>query len=332
MSEPVETSPTSELALEREALRSSAALVRPSQPALFVLSGPDALRFAQGMFTQDLRALDAGRSRESAMVDDEGHLLGLLSVLGLPDRELLCLLHDRDLDWFRARYEIQLLLDDVLVTDLHGRLEVVSVRGPGAESVLRGVGLPVPEADGHHLLQDGIRVVRRSRDGAHGFDLLVPSEQVGARAASLAEAGAKPVGREACHQVRILRGVPALPFDADAETSPHELGIADRVCSFRKGHYLGQSALVRWQGEAPPRQLGGLDLCSGPAPLVGSPVWLNEERVGRSGSVATVDGHSFALALLRQDVAQPGRVLAVGPVPESEPALVSLLPFPQSRS
>ena len=65
---------------ESAAAKSAAGLADLTHLGTAVLEGPDARRFANGMFTNNIRDLEPGQLNRSAMCDDRGRILGLLDI------------------------------------------------------------------------------------------------------------------------------------------------------------------------------------------------------------------------------------------------------------
>ena len=57
---------------EERLAKQGAGLIDLSQVDTFTLEGPDARRFANGMFTNNIRRLQPGEGNRSAMCDDRG--------------------------------------------------------------------------------------------------------------------------------------------------------------------------------------------------------------------------------------------------------------------
>ena len=205
------------------------------------LAGPDARRFANGMFTNNVRDLPVGGSQASAMADDRGRLIGLMELHAVADDRLLLVLEGMTAEAFVERYERYVVFDDVEIID-HGPHALVTVQGEGAAQRLAEASLPVPAA-GPHLAHGAGWVVSRDRGGA-GFDLLAPTPLLVPDAEGAAEVEA----------LRVRAGRVAFPRDIAPPALPHEHGLRDTVLHFEKGCYLGQEQIHRIEVMGKPRR------------------------------------------------------------------------------
>lgn len=309
---------------EVAAARAHAGLLDLSDHGVFSLVGPDARRFANGMFTNNIRALPVGRLNASAMVDDKARIQGLLDLWCVEPDSFLAVLDGVEPETFEARYAKYIIFDDVELTEQSDEWALLGVQGPAAAAVLVAAGLPAPEAEGEHATSpEGWRNGRRSRSVAGGYDVLVPLSGAEAAWARLVAAGARPIGAEAVERLRVEVGYGRWPVDFGEKALPHELRLVQRMCSFDKGCYIGQEVINRIDvmGQVQ-KKLWGLTLATVPAP--NTPVLHEGNAVGFTLSGVMEGGQARVLAILRKAVWTPGLVVEVEGV---GPATVSDLPF-----
>jgi folate-binding protein YgfZ len=165
--------------------------------------------------------------------------------------------------------------------------------------------------------------------GVPGYDLVCPAEAAASLWTRLAQAGARPAGREACEILRIEAGLPREGADIDENTFAPEVGrIAQTIC-YTKGCYLGQESIVmaRDRGQVN-RRLVGVKLASGPVPR-DTPLFAQDKQAGRvtssvySPRLATTIG----LAYVRRAYQEPGTRLEAEREDTRSPAEVASLPF-----
>lgn len=317
-----------DIAPEIEALKHGAALIDMAEVATVTLAGPDARRFCNGMFTNNMRDLKTGQSNRSAACDDRGRVLALLDMLCIDDDAFLAVLEGVTAEWFEERYGLYIVFDDVEMTTFEQAPWVLSLQGPKAESILRQAGLPTPE-EGHLQTEDGTRVCRKDRAGTGGFDLLLPTEALQTTFNALVDAGASMVGRDALNAVRIFNGRAAWPQDGTEKSLVHELRIDKEVCNFSKGCYLGQEVINRIdvKGGVTKRLMGLLFDEDAPLP-VGSEVHLEDKVVGTVSSIAKIDGQVMALSVLRKKAWDAQTQVEVHAGDRTIPARVTDLPLP----
>ena len=147
-----------------EAARTGAVWASLGPAAAVSLTGPDARRFCNGMWTANVRDLPIGGAARSALVDDRGRLFGLLDVLCTAPDTFLALLDGLDARAFVERFQTFVVFDDVTMADATGRYHRWTVQGPTVEH---------PPARAFADLGGELRLTSR-RSPASGIDRLVP--------------------------------------------------------------------------------------------------------------------------------------------------------------
>lgn len=299
---------------------------RPA-PAV-VIAGPDARRFCNGMFTNNVRDLAVGGTNRSALVDDRGRVGGFLDlVCEGPDRFVALLEDGLDAEGFLARYEKYVVFDDVTLAPADVRR--VSVQGPGAAALLGRLGLPAPAA-GAFAAQGGLTVLAKRRSPRGGFDV------VGGDGATWpSPPGDAPVlGPGEAEALRVLAGEPRFPDDTGDKRLPHELGLRDALLSFDKGCYLGQETINRVDvmGDVK-RRLVGVQLAPGEGPLgPGAEVRVGDQAIGDLTSPVAVgepdDELWIGLSVVRRPNDAAGtEVIVAAPGADPRRGRVAELPF-----
>ena len=138
------TSPDAQVA----AARTRAGLLDLSDRGVMSLVGPDARRFCNGMFTNNVRDVPVGVARASAMVDDKARIQGLIDLWCVEAASFLAVLEGVTPEAFEARYGKYIIFDDVELGDESAALGLVGVQGPEAAAVLGRAGLPTPGEEG----------------------------------------------------------------------------------------------------------------------------------------------------------------------------------------
>jgi len=247
-------------------------------------SGDDTVDFLQGQLSQDVKALAAGESAWSLLLQPQGKISSYLRVTRLGDAEFVL---DVDaghaepmierLNRFKLRTKCDLAMQDWMS---------ISVRGPGAATV------------GH----EGAIVAAKVQWGTvEGIDLLGPEVTLTddvAEATSLA-----------FDLARIRGGVPALGAELTENTIPAAAGIVDGSVSFTKGCYTGQELVARIdsRGGNVPQRLVLLTIEDG-VPPIGASLVDADKTVGSVTSVVGTSAATYALAYLARGVETPADV------------------------
>jgi folate-binding protein YgfZ len=288
-------------ATELSAACSGAGLIDLGHLGTISLEGPDARRFTNGMFTNNIRDLKPGECSRSAMCDDRGRILGLLDIYCTGDDSFEGVLEGVSTEWFESRYGMYIVFDDVEMTTHADGPRVLSLQGPEAGQVLAEAGLPVPDL-GHHLLSESnIRVAAKDRSGIGGFDLIVGDKDLKETWLKLINSGATPIGYDALEGLRVRHGRARWPVDGTEKSMVHELGLRDEVCNFNKGCYLGQEVINRVdvKGQVT-KQLHRIAITGSTQDALGAAVELDDKVVGTITSVAETPEGCMGLAVLRR--------------------------------
>jgi folate-binding protein YgfZ len=264
------------------------------------VSGEDALQFIHNQATADVCGLRPNGSVYSLFLNHQGRVEADATVYLEGPESLLLMSHECPADGLLARFERFIIADDVEVEDLTGQATVVVMNAAAAQAAA------VDAAD--------LRLIER---------------RLGPGSVALLGLGTDPVAADGSRQLtaaeaeweRISHGVPAVPRDLDAASTPLAGGVLAAV-SFTKGCYLGQEVVARQQrlGRSPQRlvRLRGCGFLE-----VGMPLEVNGEPAGEVRSVASQGEATIGLALMRSRHAEinhlevNGKRFEVEPLPSS---------------
>jgi hypothetical protein len=303
---------------EQRTLAEAAGLVDRSDRDVLAVTGPDRLTWLHSLTSQHLERLADATGAEALVLSPHGHVEHHLVLADLAGTTWL----DTEpgtgaalLDFLSAMV-FMLRVEPRLVTADQALLSLV---GPRAGEVLAAAGLPVPAAPYAVAPLAGGGFVRRMPaigDGtADVVDLVVPREELAARAEALRGAGALPAGVDAYDALRVEARRPRPGVDSDHRTIPNELEWLRTAVHLEKGCYRGQETVARVHNLGrPPRRLVllHLDGVSEELPAPGAPVLAGSREVGRVGTV--VRHHELgvvALALVKQSL-RADQALTVG--------------------
>jgi len=298
-----------------DATRTGAGLIDLAHVGTVRLEGPDARRFCNGMFTNNIRDLQPGQCGRSAMCDDRGRVLGLLDLLCTDPDRFDGVLEGVSAEWFESRYGMYIVFDDVELEVSQSGPWVLSLQGPQSATVLEHAGLPAPNKGHHSLSEDGIRIVDKDRSGLGGFDLIVETDQAPTLWQRLLSAGCTPIGHTTLERLRIEHGRARWPVDGTEKSLVHELGIDSEVCNFNKGCYLGQEVINRVdvKGQVN-KKLHKILLDTQPKELLGAPILLDDVEVGTITSATDTETGAIALAVIRKRAWAAGQEVTISTV------------------
>ena len=325
---------------EYEAVRSGegAGLFDLSPRGRVEVSGSEAVRFLNGMVTNDVALLEDGAWMHAAFPNVQGRLIARARVLGRGD----VFLFDTEpatREKVIGALERFTLAGDFFVKDLSAETALLSLQGARASEMVRaflgdevapperGRIVVVPRGEGQPLT-----VMRATHTSEDGFDLFVPSSEASATWDALVEAGARPAGCDALEVLRVEAGEPRFGVDVDETNVVLEAVRENEAVSYTKGCYVGQEIIARihWRGHVAKR-LAGLVFETDAGDVVGAKLKSPgaDREVGRITSAVLSPhlGRTVALAVIKYDFLAHGTELEVhGDESKRMTATVSDLP------
>ncbi|WP_308915112.1 sarcosine oxidase subunit alpha family protein [Jannaschia sp. LMIT008] len=322
------------VAREIAATRNGVGMLDASTLGKLRVSGPDAGRFVDMLYTNMMSNLGVGRCRYGLMCDENGFLIDDGVVARLSDDVWLChtttggaeRIHGWMEDWLQTEW-----FDwQVHVVDLTEQFAQIAVVGPKARTVLERLGgmdvsrdtLPFMRWSAGTLAGIPVRVFRISFSGELSYEIAVPAnhglELWDAIAAAGADLGITPYGTEALHVMRAEKGFVMIGDETDGTIIPQDLGL-DWAISKKKDDFLGKRGQQRTHMTDPDRwKLVGLRTLDGSV-LPDGAYALDEGRnengqrkvQGRVTSTyrSPTLGHGIAMGLVRRGPDRMGQVL-----------------------
>jgi folate-binding protein YgfZ len=313
---------TSTFAQDYQTLTEGCGLLDRSERGKLALTGGAAKEFLQGQLTNDTVSLTPGQGLYAAFLTQKGKMQGDVRVLDAGSELLL----DTERVALQALFNMIRSFSLGYDVQLHKRTlesELLSLIGPGADTVLRLAEVELPAAEHSHVAFTVAGAEVRAIRTDLGTDLLYASEHHDSVLNVALTAGAQPVSAQAAECLRIESGRPRYGVDLDESVIPQEAGLNTRAVSFTKGCYVGQETVARlfYKGK-PNRELRGLR--SDEQLPVGTVLRLAEREVGTvTSSALSPRLGPLALALVRRE-APLETIVEAG---EGRTAVVSALPF-----
>ena len=320
--------------------RLGAGLFRLGARGLVVVEGADRVRWLNGMLTNDVAGLAAGRERS-------GCYALLLTRIGRIVADLHVLLRDGSF-WLETEATAVapmlatlgkfIIADDVHLSDASRAWERLALEGPATSAIFAAAagqapGLAPDSADSYEIAGTKVLAGAWGVSGEDALQIFVPAGRGAAVAEALRRAGASlsllEADEETLEILRIEAGTPRCGRELSEAVLPAEAGLA-RAISTTKGCYTGQEVVARMamRGEAS-HALVGLALEGESLPVSDAAVSAGGVRVGELTSAArSASAGVIALAYVRRAHAAPGTALGV----DGRGARVAPLPFVAPRS
>ena len=259
--------------------RENIGLLDASTLGKLIVSGPDAGKFLDMMYTNMMSTLPVGKCRYGLMCSENGFLSDDGVVARIDEQTWLC--HtttggaDRIHGWMEDWLQCEWWGWQVYVSNVTEQLAQVAVVGPKARQLLEKLGgmdvsketLPFMQWKDGTLGDFNVRVYRISFSGELSYEIAVDASQGRAFWDALLAAGEEfgimPYGTEALHIMRAEKGFIMIGDETDGTVIPQDLNL-HWALSKKKDDYLGKRAQQRSHMADPNRwKLVGLETVDG---------------------------------------------------------------------
>lgn len=284
---------------EHNAVRHAVGMFDVSHMGEIFVSGPDAEKFVNHIFTNEIRGFEPGKVLYGMMLHPDGGVVDDLLVYREfePDHFLLVVNAaniDKDYEWILAHTEGY----DVKVVNDSDNWGQIAVQGPGAEKVVTEVlGLAEAAAltfytyyeaqwNGHRMV-----VSRTGYTGEDGFELYTTCEDIKEIWKKLLDNGVVPCGLGCRDTLRFEAGLPLYGDELSDTITPIEAGLG-MFCKLDKEEFIGKDVVAKQKAEGTERKLVGIELEDKAIPRATYPV---ETEDGTQVGVVTTGYHSISL-------------------------------------
>ena len=310
---------------EHNAVRQHCGVFDVSHMGEVRITGPDAERYVQHIFTNDVTNAPVGQIYYGMMCYPNGGTVDDLLVYKMGDNDFFLVINaaniDKDVEWmqqqmqgFNIHFEHQ--------SDYYGQL---AVQGPEAQAVVEEVlGLPCAELKFYTAkvapsgavggASSSIIISRTGYTGEDGFEIYGSHEFTQKAWDKLMESGrCKPCGLGCRDTLRFEVGLPLYGDELSADISPIMAGLGIFV-KLDKPEFIGKEALAEQKANGVAQKIVGIELADKAIPRHGYPVLTPEgEAVGEvtTGYHCLSVDKSVCMALVKADYAKLGTPLQV---------------------
>jgi folate-binding protein YgfZ len=323
---------------EWRAAREGCAVFDGGLRALTAATGEDRIAFLQGMLSNDVKALEAGKGIDALVLTQQGRIVTQVRVYAEAERIVL----DSPAwhaELLRESLERYLVADDVELVPLSGEPPLLGLEGPFAAAILSEV-LGDTQLPGEALAHvrsayraRPLRIVRVSEVNGDGFLLCGDPAMAASLFDACREAGALPMGLRALDVLRVEGGVPWPGVDTDESVLAMELPL-EHAISCSKGCYLGQEVVERVSARGHVnRKLTGLVIEDERVPAARASVRAGEAEAGHvTSAVRSPAFGAIALAIVHRRYLEPGTRVEVEIDGGLAGARVASLPFREQET
>lgn len=294
---------------EHHAVRNDCGVFDVSHMGEVRITGPDAERYVQHIFTNDIAGAPVGQIYYGMMLYPNGGTVDDLLVYKMGENDFFLVINaaniDKDVDWMKQHttgFNINLEHQ----SDQYGQL---AVQGPQAETVVEEVlGIPCSELKFYTTKVVGDLIVSRTGyTGEDGFEIYGTHQFTQQAWDKLIQSGrCKPCGLGCRDTLRFEVGLPLYGDELSADISPVMAGLS-MFCKLDKPEFIGKEALAEQKANGVEQKLVGIELTNKAIPRHGYPVLNAEgEQVGEvtTGYHCLSVDKSVCMALVKTNYAK----------------------------
>ncbi len=306
----------SDIVSEHEAVRKQVGVFDVSHMGEVLVAGPEAVRFVNYIFTNDVSNLTIGKILYGMMLNPDGGTVDDLLVYRMEEQKFLLVINasniDKDVAWIMTHAQAF----NVRAINCSDDWAEIAVQGPASETMLMSVlGIDVTDLSFYEFKQlaDGTIVSRTGYTGEDGFEVYSTPRRIDSMWQKLMDAGVMPCGLGCRDTLRFEAGLPLYGDELTDSISPIEAGLGMFVKT-EKPEFIGQEAVIRQKTDGVSRKIVGLEI-EGPAiARHGYDVLdCDGNKVGEvtTGYRSITLGRNLAMAIVEADCAKLGTKLQV---------------------
>jgi aminomethyltransferase len=267
---------------EHQAVRQACGVFDVSHMGEVLISGPDAERYVNHIFTNDVREMPVGKILYGMMCYEHGGVVDDLLVYKMASDSFFLVINasniDKDWAWIQEQakgYDVKLEHQ----SDLYGEL---AIQGPEAEAVMEEVlGLECKELVFYTFKTIGKVIVSRTGyTGEDGFEVYADAAYINECWDKLMASGrCKPCGLGCRDTLRFEVGLPLYGDELSEDITPIMAGLGIFV-KLDKDEFIGKEALAKQKAEGAPKKLVGIELADKAIPRHGYAVLKDGQPIG----------------------------------------------------
>lgn len=316
---------------EHNAVRTGCGVFDVSHMGEVSVTGPDAEKFVNHIFTNDVTPGESGQCFYGMMLNENGGVVDdLLIYKNNPDDYFLVINAsniDKDVAWINQQAEGF----NVVINNLSDNLGELAVQGPEAEKAMTGIlGIECADLEFYHfkkLLYHGEEIIvsRTGYTGEDGFEVYGSHHIIEECWDSLMDSGkVEPCGLGCRDTLRFEVALPLYGNELADDVSPLEAGLKIFV-KLDKPEFIGKEATLALLDKGVTRKIVGIELLDKAIPRHGYEILNdNDEVVGHvtTGYHAISVDKSIALAMVDAAYTAIGTPLKVRIRKKTFPAVV----------
>ena len=270
---------------EHNAVRGHCGVFDVSHMGEVLVTGSEAEKYINHIFTNDVRGLPAGKVLYGMMCYPDGGVVDDTCICKLEDQVFLMTINASNIDKDIAWIEKNAAGFDVVIKNKSGNYGQLALQGPEAEAKIESVlGISTKELNFYEVRQvktDGevIIVSRTGYTGEDGFEIYGSPKYINEAWDKLITAGITPCGLGCRDTLRFEVGLPLYGNELSDKISPVMAGLSMFV-KLDKEEFIGKEALQKQKAEGVSQRLRGIVLEGNAIPRHGYKVMKEGKEVG----------------------------------------------------
>lgn len=315
---------------EHLAVRHDCGVFDVSHMGEVLVTGREAERFVQHIFTNDIAGAPVGKIFYGMMLHPNGGTIDDLLVYKEGDERFFLVINAANIDKDYAWISSQAKAFDVVTENQSEYYGQLAIQGPKSEDVMeRVLGLGCQELVFYTFKKmevDGETIIisRTGYTGEDGFEVYGSHTFIQRNWDKLMESGeAKPCGLGCRDTLRFEVGLPLYGDELTDDLSPIEAGLGMFV-KIDKEEFVGKEAVVRQKAEGVSRKIVGIELEGRAIPRHGYEVVVGDEVIGEvtTGYNSICTGKSVCMALVKIEYAKLGTPVQIRIHKKLQPGVV----------
>ncbi len=306
---------------EHLTVRSKAGLFDISHMGQFIVRGPGAAAWLNGLLTNEIARLTPGHGHYTFLLDEKGGVIDDLIVYHLGEEEFLLIVNasmvEVDFAWMQAR----MAPTGVELANRSADYAGLALQGPLAPKLfdeLFGISRP-GRNEVRQVTRDGVpfAIAGTGYTGEEGYELFFPASAAVAQWQRILERGVafgiKPCGLGARDTLRLEMCYPLNGSDLSPAHTPLEAGLSIFV-DLNKPAFIGREALLAQKAAGISSRLAPIRMTEkGPPPRAHYPVFADGRQVSElcSGTLSPSLGSGIGMAYLPAPLARIGQELEI---------------------
>ncbi|MFC1522509.1 glycine cleavage system aminomethyltransferase GcvT [Elusimicrobiota bacterium] len=275
---------------EHKAIRNGAGMFDVSHMGEFIISGKDASRFLDYIFTNDFSSAPVPSAIYTHMLNNDGGVIDDLIAYKLADDSYMLVVNasriEPDWSWISDRSKDI----DVRLENVSDRFGIIALQGPRAMEIARNLCRElanIKKFQWHRFAFNtkDILAGRTGYTGEDGFEFICKNEILASLWKKIEDIVKVnniqpflPCGLGARDTLRLEAGFPLWGHELDEKTTPLEVGYS-WVVKFKKDKFIGKDALLSQKEKGVNRKLKfAISKARGPMPRNGSQILTAEKK------------------------------------------------------